>query len=561
MQNDIYVIGVDYGTDSVRTIIVNAHSGEEVASAVFVYPRWKEQLYCNASVNQFRQHPLDYIEGLQFTIKECLHKAGDQVRNQVKAISVDTTGSSPVAVDVYGMPLSLQPAFANDPDAMFVLWKDHTAAQEAEEINQHAGNFSTNYLKYVGGVYSSEWYWSKLLHVLRVNHTVREACAGWVEHADWIPFLLTGEKQLGQLKRGVCTAGHKALWAEEWDGFPPEYFFSSLDPLLAGYASSLDAQTYTADKAAGTLCPEWADKLGLSTEVLIGIGAMDAHMGAVGGQVEPYYLSKVMGTSTCDMLVAPVTEMQGKFVKGICGLVNGSVIPGMIGMEAGQSAFGDVYAWFRNLLSWPLLHLSANLVDEAVIAKMIDGIIPALSNQAAIMPLHEDDELGLDWFNGRRTPNANALLTASVTGLDLGTDAVKLFRSLAEATCFGARAIVDCFNNEQVPVKGLIGIGGVAKKSPFIMQMMADVMNMPIKINNAEQTCALGAAMFAACVAGVYTKVEDAMQAMGRDFDVVYHPDEQKTTLYKHRYKKYVELGRYIEKTSVSFAPQDCIAH
>lgn len=546
-----YVIGVDYGTDSVRSIIVNAQNGEEIAAAVFAFPRWKKQLFCNAAINQFRQHPLDYIEGLEATIRECLSNVNEGVRNTIKAISIDTTGSTPVAVDEAGVPLALHSEFANDPDAMFVLWKDHSAAQAAEEINQHAKRFDVNYLKYVGGIYSSEWYWSKLLHVLRNNDKVKEACYSWVEHADWMPFLLTGGKDVHVMKRGVCTAGHKGLWAEEWGGFPSEFFFASLDPLLSGYVSKLPQKTFAANEAAGNLCEEWAARLGLSTDVIVGIGAMDAHMGAVGGQIEPYYLSKVMGTSTCDMLVAPVEDMQGKFVQGICGLVNGSVIPGMIGMEAGQSAFGDVYAWFKNILTWPLENIARGLIDEETIKAIADKIIPELNKQAAATPLQHDDELSMDWFNGRRTPDANAFLKSSITGLDLGSDAVKVFRSLAEATCFGARAIVECFVKQNIPVKGLIGIGGVAKKSPFIMQMMADVMNMPIKINKSEQTCALGAAMFAATVAGIYDKVEDAMQAMGQGFDVTYYPDETKVELYAQRYKKYLELGGYIEMNSV----------
>lgn len=542
-----YVIGVDYGTDSVRAIIADAYNGNELASSTFEYQRWKKQMYCNAAANQFRQHPIDYIEGLQHTINDCLQKTGDDVRNHIKAITIDTTGSTPVAVDGAGVPLAMHPQFADDPDAMFILWKDHSSMQEAEEINKHAKNFEINYLKYVGGIYSSEWYWSKLLHILRVNKNVRAACYSWVEHADWMPFLLTGGKHISEMKRGVCTAGHKGLWSEEWNGFPPESFFNSLDPLLNGYVSKLPSQTFTADKPAGNLSQEWAEKLGLSTSVLVGIGAMDAHVGAVGGQIEPYYLSKVMGTSTCDMLVAPVDDMQGKFVQGICGLVNGSVIPNMIGMEAGQSAFGDVYAWFKNIVSWPLIHLSENILDEKTISSITNKIIPALSQQAATLSLQDDDELSIDWFNGRRTPDANASLKGAITGLDLGSDAVKIFRALAEATCFGAKAIVECFTSQYIPVKGLIGIGGVAKKSPFIMQLMADVMEMPIKINKSEQTCALGAAMFAATVAGIYQKVEDAMQAMGQGFDMEYFPDKNKSQVYQRRYKKYLELGNYFE--------------
>lgn len=547
-MNTNYVIGVDYGTDSVRCIIVNAANGYEVSSSVFYYPRWKAGLYCIPSLNQFRQHPLDYIEGLEYVIKESLVKAGARVRENIRAISIDTTGSTPIAVNESGTPLCLVPSFENDPDAMFILWKDHSSINEMIEINTHAKKFGIDYLKYVGGIYSSEWFWSKLLHVLRVNQKVRSACYSWVEHCDWMPFLLTGGKHVSEMKRNVCTAGHKALWSKDWDGLPPDEFFSTLDPLLKGFTSRLYKKTFTSDKPAGTLCTEWAERLGLSTDVVIGIGAMDAHMGAVGGQIEPYYLSKVMGTSTCDMLLAPVSEMKDKFVQGICGLVNGSIVPGMVGMEAGQSAFGDVYAWFKNLLVWPLKHFPLLFTSaEDTIDEIIEEIIPELSKQASQLDFDENSEMSTDWFNGRRTPDANPFLKGSISGLTLGSDAPKVFRSLVESTCFGAKAIIDRFIEQGVPVKGLIGIGGVARKSGFIMQMMADVMNIPIKINKAEQTSALGAAMFAATVAGVFEKVEDAMNAMGQGFDITYYPDARKVALYERRYNKYLEIGKFME--------------
>jgi L-ribulokinase len=548
-----YVIGVDYGSDSVRSVIVNAANGKEVASSVFYYPRWQKQLYCNAAQNQFRQHPLDYTEGLEQTIKNCLTKAGADVAAQVKAIAVDTTGSTPVAVNKEGVPLAMLPEFAEQPNAMFVLWKDHTSTKEAAEINEHATKFDTNYLQYVGGIYSSEWFWAKLLHIIRVDEKVRAATYSWVEHCDWIPFLLTGGTNADDMKRGRCSAGHKALWAEEFGGLPPNDFFKSLDPLLDGFTDRLYKNTYTSDVSAGNLCAEWAERLGLSTDVQVGVGAFDAHMGAVGGQIEPYYLSKVMGTSTCDILVAPNRDMDGKLVKGICGQVDGSVIPGMAGLEAGQSAFGDTYAWFKNLIAWPLQNLlsSSAVVDvqtlEALKEEMIGKIIPELSKQAAALPLDEKAELAIDWFNGRRTPDANQLLKGTITGLGLGSDAPRVFRALAEATCFGARNIVERFRSEGVPVEGIIGIGGVAKKSPYIMQMMADVLQMPIRIHQFEHTCALGAAMFAATVAGIYPKVEDAMAAMGGGFDVEYIPETGNTDFYNKRYQQYLTLGAFTE--------------
>ncbi len=542
-----YVIGVDYGTDSVRTIIADAENGDEIASSVFYYPRWKSGRYCNASLNQFRQHPLDYIEGLETTIKDCVQKAGNEIAQQVKAISIDTTGSTPVAVDKAGTPLALLPGFEENPNAMFVLWKDHTATTEAAEINEHSTKFHINYLQYVGGIYSSEWFWAKLLHILREDEAVKKACYSFVEHCDWIPFLLTGGNDVHQMKRGVCSAGHKALWAEEFGGFPPNDFFKSLNPLLDCYTSRLFTKAYTADQPAGNLSATWAARLGLSSNVVVGVGAFDAHMGAVGGQIEPYHLSKVMGTSTCDMLVAPVDEVEGILVKGICGQVNGSVIPGMMGLEAGQSAFGDVYAWFKNLLSWPVNHL---LDDEKLKQELNDKIIASLSKEAAKIPVSENDELAVDWLNGRRTPDADQLLKGGIMNLNLATDAPKFFKALVEATCFGAKAIADRFVEQGIPVKGLIGLGGVAKKSPYIMQTMADIMNMPIRIHRSEQTCAAGAAMFAATAAGIYQKVEDAMNAMGQGFDVTYYPGETKKEIYQKRYERYRQLGNFIEQNT-----------
>lgn len=555
MDDPKYVVGVDYGTDSVRSIIVDTADGKEISSSVFLYPRWQKGLYCNPAQNQFRQHPLDYIEGLSHTIKDCIAKAGgNSITSFIKGISVDTTGSSPVAVDKNGVPLALTQGFEENPNAMFVLWKDHTSVGEAFEINNHATKFPINYLKYVGGTYSSEWFWAKLLHVLRVDKAVRKSTASWVEHCDWIPFLLCGSNDVREIKRSRCAAGHKALWAEEFDGLPPENFFAKLDPLLKGYREKLFKETYTSDAGAGHLSTAWANELGLNTDVVVGVGAFDAHMGAVGGEIEPYYLSKVMGTSTCDILVAPTKDMEGKLIKGICGQVNGSVMPNMAGLEAGQSAFGDTYAWFKNLISWPLNHLltESSLIDydtANALKEEIEGkIIASLSEQAAALPNDNNTELALDWLNGRRTPDANQGLKAAIKGLSLGSDAPRIFRALAEATCFGAKCIVDRFKEQGVPVRGIIGIGGVAKKSPYIMQMMADVLEMPIRIHRFEHTCALGAAMFAAVVAEIYPSVEIAMEKMGTGFEKEYQPNTKKRKMYREHYEQYLSYGRYIEK-------------
>jgi len=544
MNQDYYVIGADFGTDSVRSVIINASNGREIAASVFYYPRWKQQKYCNPSRQQYRQHPADYLEGIETSIKECIRQAGPEVASHIKAISVDTTGSTPVAVDATGTPLCYLPGLEENPNALFVLWKDHTSTAEAEAINRHAEKYDINYLQFVGGIYSSEWFWAKLLHILREDETIRQHIYSFVEHCDWIPYVLTGGKDAAQLKRGVCSAGHKALFAAEFGGLPPDSFFSELDPLLKGFTKKLFTHTYTSAEAAGTISAEWAGKLGLPSDVVIGIGAFDCHMGAVGGQIEPYYLSKVMGTSTCDILVAPKADMENKLVKGICGQVDGSVIPGMTGLEAGQSAFGDAYAWFKKILSWPLQEIE----DETLRNTITDNLISRLSNEAAKIPLSENDELALDWLNGRRTPDANQLVKGAFTGLDLGTDAPRMFKALVEATCFGAKAITDRFIDEGIPVKGLIALGGVARKSPYVMQTMADVMNMPIRIHSSEQTCAAGAAMFAATVAGIYPTVEDAMKSMGQGFDKEYKPIRKNVSFYKKKFKRYKKLGAFAAK-------------
>lgn len=547
MKNN-YVIGVDFGSDSVRSVLINAQNGQEISTSVFYYPRWKQGLYCNAEAQQFRQHPLDYIEGLQATITNCLAQSGADIAANVRAISVDTTGSTPVAVNAQGVPLSLTPEFAENPNAMFVLWKDHTATKEAAEINEHATKFPINYLQYVGGIYSSEWYWAKLLRVFRADDTVRQATESWVEHCDWIPFLLTGGNDAKAIKRGICSAGHKGLYAAEFGGYPPNEFFATLDPLLDGFAAKVSTETLAANKAVGTISGEWAHKLGLPSDVVIGIGAFDCHMGAVGGQIEPYYLSKIVGTSTCDIMVAPVEDIKGT-VKGICGQVPGSVIPGLMGLEAGQSAFGDAYAWFKNLISWPLQFVE----NEAEREKITTNIIVELAKQAEKIEVTETSELATDWFNGRRTPDANQLLKGTITNLHLGSSAPRVFRSIVEATCFGARAIVERFIEEGVQVKGIITLGGVARKSPFVMQMMADVINMPIKVHKSEQTCAAGAAMFAATAAGLYSTVEDAMQAMGQGFDLFYEPNPEKVAVFEARYQAYKQLGAFSENQTKQY--------
>lgn len=549
-----YVIGIDFGTDSVRALLLDT-SGKEIAESVHRYSRWAEGSYCKPAENIFRQHPLDYLEGIESVLKEVVSSLPDQEKKLVKGISVDTTGSTPVAVDRSGTPLALCDGFEDNPNAMFILWKDHSSISEAEEINKLSKSWEgVDYTKYVGGIYSSEWFWAKLLHVLRVDKKVREAAYSWAEHCDWISFELTGGNDVREMKRSRCAAGHKAMWHEEFEGLPSEDFLTALDPLLSGLRQRLYRHTVTSDQPAGTLSKMWADKTGLSENVVIGVGAFDAHMGAVGGEIEPYYLSRVMGTSTCDMLVAPPEEMDGKLVKGICGQVDGSVIPGMIGLEAGQSAFGDVYAWFKNLIQKPVGELIErsdflNADQKKRLQKELDQkLIEKLSLESASIDVTETDIVALDWLNGRRTPDANQKLKTTIEGLDLGSDAASVFKALVESTCFGAKAIAERFREEGIPIKGVLGLGGVAKKSPYVMQTLADVLNMPIKVVKSEQTCALGAGMFAATAAGLFSSAEEAKNSMGSGFDTIYRPRPEYVETYNKLYKRYLSLGETAER-------------
>ncbi len=553
MNTQKYAIGMDFGSDSVRALIVNTATGEELATAVHYYTRWKEGKYCDPSKNQFRQHPLDYIEGVENTIKNALTQVDDEVRNNIVGIGIDTTGSTPVAVDRTGTPLALIEGFEENPNAMFVLWKDHTGIKEADEINELCKNWDVDYSQFEGGIYSSEWFWSKILHVSRADKDVLKEAYSWVEHCDWIPFLLTGGNNVSDMKRSRCAAGHKALWHESFGGLPPNDFFIALDPILDGLTSRLFTETQTSDVSAGKLSEEWADRLGLSTSVVVAVGAFDCHMGAVGVNIEPYYLTKVMGTSTCDILVTPKSEEE-HLVKGICGQVDGSVIPGMLGLEAGQSAFGDIYAWYNRLLSWPIKELIGNstLIDAATKIKLIDealgNLIPKLSEEASKEPIGASGELALDWMNGRRTPDANQNLKGVISGLNLGSTSPKVFRALVEATCFGAKKIADRFINEGIPIKGVIAIGGIAQKSPFIMQMMSDVLNMPIKVVKSEQACALGAAIFGAVAANLHEDTFAAMNVMASPFETIYQPNMANAAAYKQVYERYNTLGVTIEK-------------
>lgn len=537
------VIGIDYGTDSCRALIVNTASGKEIATCTAFYPRWKNGLYCDAGQNRYRQHPQDYIDSLEESIRGVLKNlSADEIKNIV-ALGIDTTGSTPCLTDKNGTPLALLTKYAENPNAMFILWKDHTSIQEADEINALARKWETDFTSRSGGIYSSEWFWAKALHVLREDESICEDAYSIIEHCDWMPALLTGNLLPEKVKRSRCAAGHKGMWAEEWSGYPSQKFLSELDPLFNGFGGRLSAQTFTSDISAGKLTKEWTNRLGLPEGVDVAVGIIDAHAGAVGAGIRANTMVKIVGTSTCDIVVTPRKDIGDKLIPGISGQVDGSVIPGLIGLEAGQSAFGDVYAWFRNMLGWSL-SLQENIDNDKVLGK----ILSKLTEEAEKLPLTDDGVIANDWLNGRRTPFADQTLKGGIIGLTLGTTPAQIFRSLVEATAFSSKVIMEHLEKEGVKVTEIIAVGGISLKSPYVMQLLSDIMRVPIKVAASEQAGALGAAMCAAVAGGIFSSVEEAQSVMNQGVLSEYVPNDETQSLYADKYKKYRELGNFLDK-------------
>lgn len=524
MSNE-YVIGLDYGTNSVRALIVNVADGSEAGTATWTYAHGKEGVILSRDPNLARQHPEDYLTGAETTIRAALEQAKQNVPDfapeQVIGLGVDTTGSTPLPVDASGNALASDPQFADNPNAYAWLWKDHMGVDEAEAITQKAAEMRPQYLAKCGGTYSSEWFFSKIWHCLKVDETVFDAAHLWVECADWIPAMLTGTQAPDSLMVGVCAAGHKAMFSETWGGYPDAEFLGALDPKLGKLRSRLCPTAHTINKPVGGLTSEWAQRTGLKEDTPVAVGAFDAHLGGVGAGIKPGTLVKTIGTSTCDLMIAPSDEELAD-IPGVCGVVNGSILPGYFGIEAGQSAVGDIFNWFVN-------YLKAGTHEE-------------LTQAAGELKPGESGLMALDWNNGNRTILVDQRLTGLLVGQTLYTTPGEIYRALVEATAFGALTIINRLEEYGVKVEEVINCGGIAEKNAVVMQIYADVIGRPMKVSRSAQTCALGAAIAGAVAAGRFQNYADAQAAMTGLKDVIYTPNAEAVAVYQQLYGVYRKL-------------------
>ena len=528
-----YSIGLDFGTNSCRSVIIDISDGRELGTTVFDYPSGELGILTDPSdPNVARQNPQDYIDGLKFVITGSLEEARvndpEFDANEVIGIGVDTTGSTPVPVDESGTPLALSDKFKNNLNAMVWLWKDHTAHAEAAEITSKAEELRPQYLAKCGGTYSSEWWWSKILHLKRCAPEVFDAAHSFVEHCDYIPALLAGNTDPSSIKRSVCAAGHKAMYSHEWGGLPDKEFLNELDPAFSDLRDRLFSEAFSSEKSAGNLCKEWAQRTGLVEGTPIAVGAFDCHMGAVACGVKEGVLTKILGTSTCDIAVMPNTKALDD-VPGVCGIVDGSVLPGHYGIEAGQSAVGDIFLWLVN-----------NLVPDSYGASTDDKFVKMEEMMSESSP-GSSGLLALDWNNGNRTILVDVRLSGLLVGQTLQTKAHEIYRAYIEATAFGALTIINRIEEYGVPINEVVTTGGLAVKNDTLMQIYADVLNRPLKVAISDQTCAVGAAMFGASCSGDY-QISELQNNCSKVREEIYNPNSDHVAVYKDLYSLYLEL-------------------
>ena len=522
-------LGIDYGTNSVRALVVRCDNGEELGSFVVGYPSGKDGVLIDPKDHHLaRQHPPDYLVGLELCVQGALAAAAKKNKAFTSAtiigLGVDTTGSSPIPVDSANRALASLPKWKKNPAAQCWLWKDHTSWQEAARITELAAKHRPEYIAKCGNTYSSEWFWSKIWHCLKTAPDVFEAAYSWVEMCDWIPSVLCGVEDPKQIQRGICAAGHKALYCDEWGGLPDKKFLSLLSPKLADLRDRLYDKAHDANTAAGTLSQAWAKTLGLPAGIPVAIGEMDVHYGAIGSGIREGTLVKVIGTSTCDCAVVPATK-KVKDIPGICGIVKGAILPGFFGIEAGQSAVGDIFKWWI----------------ESV-CEGDDALYASLAKEATTLQPGGSGLLALDWNNGNRTVLVDPMLSGLLLGTTLHTTKAEIYRALIEATAFGARTIIERIESYGVPVKRIVCAGGIAEKNPLLMQIYADVTGRTMLVAGSSQACALGSAVSAAVLAGVFKDFPAAQKAMTSLKDIEYKPRAAARKTYDRLFALYQNL-------------------
>lgn len=524
----MFTLGIDFGTNSVRALVVRCTNGAEIASAVVNYPSGRQGVLLDPKDhNLARQHPGDYLHGLEKSVRAALAAAAKTrgfSPEMIIAIGVDTTGSSPIPVDASNRPLALDRRWRKNLDAQCWLWKDHTSVREAAQITELAAHHRPHFLAKCGNTYSSEWFWSKLWHCLNVAPEVFDAAYSWVELADWIPSVLAGADLPARVVRGVCCAGHKALYSDEWGGLPDKEFLKLLHPKLAALRDRLYEKAYDATTPAGKLSYAWAEKLGLRPNIPIAIGEMDVHYGAIGCGVAEGVIVKVIGTSTCDCAVVSA-EKSVPDIPGICGIVQGAILPGFYGIEAGQSAVGDIFKWWVEVVCQGDATLHEKLTREATRLK---------PGQSGL--------LALDWNNGNRTILVDPLLTGALLGQTLYTTQAEIYRALIEATAFGARAILERIREYGVPVERIVCAGGIAEKNPMLMQIYADITGCTMQVSGSSQACALGSAISAAVLARAHPDFPSAQAAMTRVKAKSYRPIPANRKTYDDLYRLYRQV-------------------
>jgi L-ribulokinase len=523
-----YTLGIDFGTNSARAVVVRCRDGAEVGAAVAGYRSGEQGVLLDPrDAHLARQNPADYLQAMEAGVRGAL-RAARKSRGfsaaRIVGVGVDTTGSSPIPVDRRNRPLALQPRWRKNLAAQCWLWKDHTSWREADRITAVAARLRPAYLAKCGNRYSSEWFWSKVWHCLAVAPDVFRAAYSWVELADWIPAVLAGVADPRQVKRGICAAGHKALYSDEWGGLPDKQFLSALDPRLAKLRDRLYDRAHDAATAAGLLGAEWAVRLGIPAGVPVAIGEFDVHYGAIACGIREGTLVKVIGTSTCDCAVV-AAEKRVRDIPGICGIVPGAILPGFIGIEAGQSAVGDIFNW------WVGTVCGGDPEHHARLTAAAGRQAPGASGL-----------LALDWQNGNRTVLVDPRLTGLLLGCTLHTTQAEIYRALIEATAFGARMIIGRIRQYGVPIRRIVCAGGIAEKNPLLMQIYADVTGCTLHVAGSNQACALGAAISAAVLAGQHRDFPAAQRAMTRLRPRAYRPDPARRRVYNRIFRQYTLL-------------------